>query len=86
MASRRAWWRLARRLLVITACAVAGLALVGLFLGGPDGAMRGAILGLVCGVMGLPGLLLGIALNAGDDYADQRTRAFDRRHGSGSSD
>ena len=83
MAGRRAWRVLGRRLLVITAVAVAALALVGFLLGGAAGAGRGAILGIVCGVMGLPGLLLGLALNAGDSYADQTSRAFDRRHGSG---
>jgi hypothetical protein len=86
MASRRGWVRLLRRLLVITVASVGVLGLIGLVLGGPDGAAKGAVLGLVCGAMGLPGLLLGLALNAGDEYADQTSRAFDRRSGSGSED
>jgi len=31
----------------------------------------------------MPGLLLGIALNVGDSYADRRDDAFEKRYGSG---
>ena len=86
MPARRTWVRLLRRLCIITVGAVVVLSLVGLLLGGAVGARNGAVLGIVCGVLGLPGMLLGLALNAGDEYADQTSRAFDRRHGSGAGD
>ena len=81
--SRRKWLLLGRKMLIITAGAVVVLAIIGFVLGGQAGAARGAMLGVVVGIMGIPGLLLGLALNAGDSYAGRSNDAFDKRYGSG---
>ena len=82
-AKARKWLRFLVRVLTIAACAVAVMAVIGFALGGWAGAQGGAMWGLVAGAMAIPGMLLGIALNAGDSYADRRTDAFDKRYGSG---
>jgi hypothetical protein len=82
-ASARTWIRFLVRVIAIAVCAVAVMAVIGFALGGWTGAQGGAMWGLVAAAMAIPGMLLGIALNAGDSYADRRTDAFDKRYGSG---
>lgn len=72
------------RSLLITLGAVAVMAGVGFALGGWVGARGGATWGLVAGAMAVPGLLLGLALNAGEDLSQQILGDWgERRYGSG---
>lgn len=70
--------------LLITVAAVAVMGVIGFALGGWVGARGGAMWGLVAGAMAVPGLLLGIALNAGEDMSQQILGDWgERRYGSG---
>ncbi|MEO5851445.1 MAG: hypothetical protein ABIQ15_02935 [Nocardioides sp.] len=70
--------------LLITVAAVAVMGVIGFALGGWAGAQGGAMWGLVAGAMAVPGLLLGIALNAGEDLSQQILGDWgERRYGSG---
>ncbi len=79
----RKWLRFLLRVVMIAVGAVAVMAVIGFALGGWTGARGGAMWGLAAAAMAIPGMLLGIALNASDSYADRRTDAFDKRYGSG---
>jgi hypothetical protein len=79
----RAWRRFLLRALMIAVGAVVVMAAIGFALGGWAGAQGGAFWGMAAGAMAIPGMLLGIAITAGDEYRDRRSDAFDRRYGSG---
>ena len=76
----RTWLRFLRRVVLISVGAVLVMAAIGFALGGWAGAQGGAMWGLVAGAMAVPGMLLGIALNAGESMHDDRDSAAERRY------
>jgi len=70
--------------LMITIGAVVVMATIGFLLGGWAGAKGASMWGLVAGAMAVPGLLLGMALHAGEDMSQQILGDYgERRYGSG---